>query len=276
MTSSEHPLDTFTVEKVYGPISLSEAEFDAILDQSLSPRPSTLLADKMGELGLGPQHTLLDIGCRDAGHTLRLVERFGCRLVGVDPLDYHIQLGRELIDAFDWGASASLRHGIIEAIPAADNEFDFIWCRDMLNHVADLKAAFQECHRVLKPGGQMLIYVTLATNLLEGCEADQLYPPLGVVPSSMREHNVENAIVAAGFQLVEKDPVGSEWREHWEEDGSRVTAQQLLRVARMLRNRDAYVEQIGLEPYETELANCRWGVYQMLGKLCPTVYVIEK
>ena len=272
----DHHPNTYTPEQIYGPMPLSDEAFDAILNESLSPRPSTMLAEKMGLLGLGPQHILLDIGCRDAGHSLRLVEAYGCNLVGVDPLECHMEAGQALLDAYGFGPKTTLRQGTIEAIPADDLTFDYIWCRDMLSHVVDLATAFGECYRVLKQGGQMLIYVTLATDLLEAREALRIFPALGVVPSSARAAEIEAAFTQAGFSMVEKDPVGSEWREHWEEDGTHMTAQQLLRIARMLRNRDAYIQQIGLEQYEIELANCHWGVYQMLGKLCPTVYVIKR
>lgn len=270
------PTPTYSAEQVYGPIPLSDEEFDTILDQSLSPRPSTMLADKMGKLGLSAQHALLDIGCRDAAHTLRLVERHGCSLLGIDPLAYHIELAQALINECGLGTKATVQQGVIEAIPTQDGTIDFIWCRDMLNHVTDLDSAFTECYRVLKPGGQMLIYVTLATELLSSSDAERLYPPLAIQPLAMDPQNIEKALGDAGFQRLEKDQIGSEWRENWEEDGTHITSQQLLRVARMLRNREAYVDQLGLAPYETELANCKWGIYQMLGKLCPTLYVLEK
>jgi hypothetical protein len=36
------------------------------------------------------------------------------------------------------------------------------------------------------------------------------------------------------------------------------------------------VEQAGAANHQIELANDLWGVYQMLGKLCPTLYVLER
>jgi hypothetical protein len=44
----------------------------------------------------------------------------------------------------------------------------------------------------------------------------------------------------------------------------------------MRRDRERLVQELGEKPYATELANCYWGVYQMLGKLCPTLYIIKR
>lgn len=266
----------YTNEQIYGPMELSDEEFNAILDKSLNPRASTMLYTKMGAMGLSANHTLLDIGCRDLRHGVKLVEQYGCTVVGVDPLKHHIERAIKQIEKLGLPQQARVQLGSIEEIPAEDGTFDFIFCRDMLSHVADLRAGFAECWRVLKPGGQMLIYVTLKTDQLLPDEALQLYPPLGVRADAMDPAIVERAFTAAGFELIEKDPIGSEWREQWEEDGTRKTSQQLLRVARMLRNRKEYIDKLGEADYEIELANCRWGVYQMLGKLCPTLYVIKK
>ena len=51
-----------------------------------------------------------------------------------------------------------------------------------------------------------------------------------------------------GFSIVEKDFIGSEWREYWEEDGTHITSQQLLHIARLRRHRQEYVAKIGSSP----------------------------
>ena len=36
------------------------------------------------------------------------------------------------------------------------------------------------------------------------------------------------------------------------------------------------IHELGRVNYEVELADCHWGVYQMLGKLLPTLYILAK
>lgn len=47
--------------------------------------------------------------------------------------------------------------GLGEALPFADNTFDYLTMGFALRHVADLGAAFAEYQRVLKPGGKILL-----------------------------------------------------------------------------------------------------------------------
>lgn len=222
-------LDSLT--HIYGPLEISGEEFDAILEQSLAPRSSEMLYEWMGKLGLNRNHYLLDIGCRDAAHACRLAVRYGPTVLGIDPLAYHIQLAKEQIAKQALLELVSVREGQIEAIPTDDHTFDFIWCRDMLNHVPDLDRAFSECRRILKPNGRMLIYQTFATNLLEPQEAVRLYAALAIAAANMSTEYVEARLQKAGFQIVERDCIGSEWREYWEEDGTRMTSTQLLHSA---------------------------------------------
>lgn len=265
-----------SIEEVYRDSELDDATIDTILAASLQPRPATMLYEKLGALGVNAQSMLLDIGCRDAKHTCELVQRFGSTALGIDPVDDHLQRAHQRISERQLTDRLKVMKGRIEAIPTPPQKFDYIWCRDVLNHVADLRLAMREAYRVLRPGGWMLIYQTFATPLLEPPEAARLYLPLAIVPANMSTAYFEEVTRHAGFQLMEKDSIGSEWREAWEEDGTHTTATQLLHLARLRRKRDTYITTLGRTLYEVELANCYWGVYQMLGKLCPTCYLLRK
>lgn len=265
-----------TLAAVYGKMALSDEEFYALTDRSLAPRPSGMLADKLAGLGIGAQHHLLDVGCRDANHTIGLAQRFGCTALGIDPVAQRIAEAERAISEAGLNERVQAVAGWIEAIPAADASVDFIWCRDMLNHVAELSTGLAECYRVLRPGGWMLVYQTFSTDLMEPKEAAFIYDTMGIVPQNQSGAFFENTVQSVGFAIAEKDAVASEWREFWEEDGSRKTSEQLLRVARMRRNRDELIPLLTETHYNVEIADCLWGVYQMIGKLCPTVYILTK
>ncbi len=267
---------SLSVEEIYGDSDIDDETIDAILARSLQPRPATMLYDKMADLGLQAKSLLLDIGCRDARHTCELVARFGCSAVAIDPVDDHIFRAQQRIAAQQVEDRVTVLKGQIESLPASPQRFDYIWCRDVLNHVPDLRLGLRECARVLKPNGLMLIYQTFATELLEPPEAARLYPPLAVVPANMSPPYFEEVSRRTGFQLIQKDVIGSEWREAWEEDETHTTSLQLLHLARLRRKRNEYIAALGRTLYEVELANCHWGVYQMLGKLCPISYTLRR
>src|SRR5690242_5721207 len=125
-----------SIEEMYGDGGIEHATFETILNRSLNPRPATMLYDKMGELGLSTHHLVLDLGCRDARHTCELALRYQCQLVGVDPVEHNLRRAEQGIAAQNLGHQVTVRSGRAEAIPADDNQFDYVWCRDVLTHVA--------------------------------------------------------------------------------------------------------------------------------------------
>jgi SAM-dependent methyltransferase len=270
------PILPLSIHEIYGDRGPDEATIELALNRSLNPRPPTMLYDKLGALGVGPQHLVLDIGSRDARHACELAVRFGCRVQGVEPVAENLQRAEQLIAERQLTELVRSQAGTIESIPATDETFDFIWCRDMLIHIADLAAGLAECGRVLKAGGWMLVYQTFATDLLATDEAARLYPPLAVVAANMAPGFFETCATAAGFAIRERDVIGSEWREWWEETGDHTTAKQLLTIARLRRDRERLLRELGAVDYAAELANCHWGVYQMLGKLEPVCYLLQK
>ncbi|MGZ5179228.1 MAG: class I SAM-dependent methyltransferase [Ramlibacter sp.] len=51
----------------------------------------------------------------------------------------------------------NLVEGVAEAIPSPDANYDFLSMGYALRHISDLTAAFNEFHRVLKPGGKVCL-----------------------------------------------------------------------------------------------------------------------
>lgn len=265
---------TLSVKEIY---EESDASYDtllAALDQSLNPRAPDKLYEKFNNLNPSLDGLVLDLGCRDAAQACELSQRFGYRVVGVDLVRTNVQNAQKRIAGKELGQSVQVVQGDIQRLPLLANTFDAIWCRDVLTHIPDLQQAFASCARVLKPNGKMLIFHMLATDLLTREELRQLCLPLASVPENMSRSYFEQAFSSAGFSLVEADVLGSEWREYGEETESKITSKQLLRIARMRRNRERLIAEFGEKAYACELANCHWGVYQMLGKLSPTIYTL--
>ena len=68
-----------------------------VLDESLAPSGPDSLYDLAGNY-LAPGSRVLDAGCRDAAHLIRLVERYGVTGVGVDPVEVHVARARAAIE----------------------------------------------------------------------------------------------------------------------------------------------------------------------------------
>ena len=146
----------------------------------------------------------------------------------------------------------------------------------MLGQVENLPKAVAECVRVLKPGAHMLVFNTFAGELLEPREADRLYRALSIVPENMSPTHAEEVFAGAGLQVVQREVVSSEWREHDIGNGNQQALRDLLTIARLLRNETELVAEFGSMRYEIALANAMWWPFQLSGKLTPQVFLLHK
>jgi SAM-dependent methyltransferase len=252
-----------SVAKLYGEIW---AEDGPALDESLNPRGTDWLFEAFAELGPKPGQLVVDVGTRDAKHAIRLVREHNLRAIAIDPVPHHVELARRAVA--DAGVDVEVVEAGIEAMPIDDDTADWIWCRDVLVHV-DLARGFAECARILRPGGQMLAYVTCATELLEPREASWLFDAVAIVPESTDAGVIETRAGEAGLTLTAKTELGGEWRERMLEDGTWSANDALLQLSR-LRRSGADLDDPRVAAYA---ADKTWGVYQLLGKTCPTVYI---
>jgi ubiquinone/menaquinone biosynthesis C-methylase UbiE len=265
-----------SIQELYGDLwGKARAGFDERISQSLNPRDPDMLDELFGKLGVSQDDTVLDVGCRDALHSVLFVQRFGCHVIAVDPIPLHMDWAAKRVAEAGLEARITLMLGRPEELPLDDCSIDHVWCRDVLNHV-DFQKSLSECFRVLQPGGTMLLYQTFATGLLEPKEAARLFQALAIVHDNMACDYFDQAARRAGFETIQKDKIDSEWRENGLENGWGSLDEALLRLARMRRLEDDLVRDYGRGFYEAAYADSLWNVYQVLGKLCSIVHVLKR
>jgi len=279
MTDHTSAGSPFPLDEFYDAYPRIEAEFQAALNTSLNPRGPELLYALVGDLGLPPGASVIDLGCGEGSHALELAARFGFSVLGIDPVARHIELANTAL------AEAAARRpelrglvhfelGTAEAIPADDGSYNLLWCRDVLVHVAALDHAYASCRRVLRRDGHMLVYQMFGTDRLEPREASWLWATMGVVPENARPERTEAAIAKAGLRVEKRVELGSEWGE-WAEERAGQGTRQLLHAARLLRSPERYRAQFGPAAYDIMLGDCLWHVYGMIGKLSPRIYLLS-
>jgi SAM-dependent methyltransferase len=245
----------------------------ALLDRSLDPRGPDWLHARAGEY-LAPGSMVLDAGCRDAAHLIRLVQAYDVVGVGVEPVAIHVERARAAVVAAGLEERIQIVHGTLEDCDYADDYFDFVWCRDVLEQVEPLVPFLRGAARVLKPDGRMLVYTTVATDLLEPGERAMLKHHLGNVEPNLLETTIEAAFDSAGLSVEDRDVIGTEWREYAEERTQPVSSA-LLRLARLRRQRESVVASHGEDIYRHVEANLHWEAFQLLGKLRSIVYLVQ-
>jgi ubiquinone/menaquinone biosynthesis C-methylase UbiE len=106
---------------------------------------------------LGPEPgKVLDIGCGTGRFAARLLKREpGARVWGLDlspgMLGRSRQRGRAL------GGRLQVVQGDSERLPFASDSFDAVTCAHSFHHYPRQPAVLREMHRVLRPGGRLLI-----------------------------------------------------------------------------------------------------------------------
>ena len=270
-----------TMDEVYGSAFADKEAFEAALNESLRPRGFDLMFDLVAELGLPPDSTVLDVGAREGYHCIELARRFGFTVHGIEPVRRHLDNAARVLDGLavaEPAVAARVRvdEGVAQRLPVPDLSIDLIWCRDVLEHIEDLVTVFRDFRRVLRPGGTVLIYQMTSTDWLTSAEADRLWPPAGIYAASVDPEHFEAAITASGLLVRQRIELHGEWREHAEEDGTGLSSRQLLWASRLLRKRSIYEDRFGADACDAMLSDSLWGVYQMIGKLSPRIYLLSR
>jgi demethylmenaquinone methyltransferase/2-methoxy-6-polyprenyl-1,4-benzoquinol methylase len=102
--------------------------------------------------GLKPGMQLLDVAC-GTGLVATAAEKIlgsAQNITCLDPSEGMLAVARTKL-------AARFVQGRAEALPFADGSFDFLTMGYALRHVASLEEVFSEFHRVLRPGGKVLI-----------------------------------------------------------------------------------------------------------------------
>tara|TARA_B100000315_G_scaffold40225_1_gene35116 strand:- start:507 stop:1232 length:726 start_codon:yes stop_codon:yes gene_type:complete len=176
-----------------------------------------LLAPRSGE-------HILDVATGTGDMALEIVSRglHDIRVVGVDFSRRMLELGRDKVRLRDYNQRVSFHLGNGENLPLADTSFECTTCAFGVRNYANVKLGLREIHRVLKPGGRVVIlefsmpsnsflrcvynwYFDLVLpkvgNLISG--HDEAY---GYLPKSVMEFPDQNEFVnwmkEAGFENV--------------------------------------------------------------------------
>jgi 2-polyprenyl-3-methyl-5-hydroxy-6-metoxy-1,4-benzoquinol methylase len=105
---------------------------------------------QLSRLDLPADASILDAGC-GSGRMMDDLTRYGT-VSGFDFEEKGVQAARSR-------GHGDVQQARVEEIPHEDESFDLITCLDVIEHTPDDVVSLRELHRVMRPGGQLLVTV---------------------------------------------------------------------------------------------------------------------
>ncbi|MDM0077235.1 class I SAM-dependent methyltransferase [Variovorax sp. J2P1-59] len=146
--------------------------------------------------GLATGARVVDVGIGTglvAREALTLIGPSG-RLVGVDPSPG--MMGEVALP------DVELVRGRAEALPRPDASSDFVSMGYALRHIADVHAAFAEFHRVLRPGGRLVVL--------------EITKPAGRVGTAVLKAYMRSVVPLIAKAVARRHDTSELWRYYWD------------------------------------------------------------
>jgi arsenite methyltransferase len=176
------------------------------------PAMQAICARYMAQIALPVGSRVLEVGCGNGATTKLILQHIGpAQLVGIDPSPVFVDMA---VATFAGESRASFAIGHAAATGQPDAFFDLVIAHTVYSHLLNPKEALTEARRVLRPGGQLVIFdgdfATLTVALLEGdplqTAAEAVLRNLVHAPYIMRR--LPALVTAAGFTLQAIEPHG--------------------------------------------------------------------
>ena len=118
--------------------------------------------------------SILDVGCGIGGSSLYLAEKFQAEVTGVTLSSIQANRATERAKVANLSEKTNFQVADALSLPFADNSYDLVWSLESGEHMPDKSKFIQECQRVLKPGGKLI--------LVTWC-----HRPVDIVPLTLEE-----------------------------------------------------------------------------------------
>jgi SAM-dependent methyltransferase len=155
-------------------------------------------------LALEPGETVLDLGSGAGIDALLAAHAVGSggHVIGVDMTPEMLAKARASAAAAGL-AHVEFRQGRLEELPVDDATVDAVTSNCVINLVPDKAAVFREIHRVLRPGGRLVISDIVLDGPLPAALATDLVAYVGCVAGALERERYFRALADAGLGDIE-------------------------------------------------------------------------
>jgi ubiquinone/menaquinone biosynthesis C-methylase UbiE len=169
-----------------------------------------------------PSGTLADIGCGPGYLALLIAEKHHrLQVLGLDSAEEMIGVAQANASRLGLSSRVRFQPGDVANLPLQDGTLDFAVSTFSLHHWSDPRWGLAEIHRVLRPGGQLLLFdlrrdsqgfFLLLLRFAQGI----------VVPAALRRANEPTGSLRSSYTVAEVDDLlgKSPFREHRVDGGA--------------------------------------------------------
>ena len=154
-------------------------------------------------------YRVLDVGC-GTGTMLSLVARdpLAETLVGLDYADQMVRRAAEKFSGSEQANKLTAVRGDAEHLPFRDGSFDVLTCCNSFHHYPHQASAIAEFHRVLRPGGIMILIDGFRDNVIGWVIFDVAVATIEQNVHHAPWSEVREMVEAAGFLHLEQKKMG--------------------------------------------------------------------
>jgi ubiquinone/menaquinone biosynthesis C-methylase UbiE len=154
-------------------------------------------------LELTPECRVLEIGSGSGRYALRVAEKVGCQIVGLDANPHGICNANDLARIGKQSSTVQfIQSDASKELSFEDESFDAAFANDVLCHLPNRRGVFAELYRVLKPGGRLLFSDCLVIGGVVSHEEIATRSSIGYYTFSPPGEN-ERLLQSVGFNRLE-------------------------------------------------------------------------
>ena len=150
----------------------------------------------------GPDDHILDIGSGIGGPARYFAARFGCKVTGIDLTPDFCEVARHLNHLLELEDKVEIKLGNALQMPFADASFDGAYSMNVSMNIADKAALYREIHRVLKPGGWLVL-----SEIAKGDRGAVPYPTAWAQSEETSflstPEETKSGLIAVGFDVIQ-------------------------------------------------------------------------
>lgn len=153
-----------------------------------------------------------DIGCGYGGAARMLSARWGAKVTGFSLSERQLAFAREKGGSVVYHLCDWLKNELPEA------SFDAAISIESSEHMSDKAQFFREAHRVLKPGGRLVVCAWLSKEHPRPWEKRLFLEPIcreGRLPSMGSPSDYQHLMEGAGFQNIEYTDISAQVKKTW-------------------------------------------------------------